>query len=48
MTVEEEAIFETLLQQDAEERQRQHEIAAKKLSQSDEYEALKLYGEKGN
>lgn len=48
MTEEEEVIFEKLLQKDAEERRRQHEIAAKKLSQADEYEALKLYGDKGN
>jgi len=48
MTEEEKAIFEKLLQKDAEERRRQHEIAAKKLSQADEYEALKLYGDKGN
>jgi len=48
MTEEEEVLFDNLLQQDAEERKQQHEIAAKKLSQADEYEALKLYGEKGN
>ena len=46
MTEEEEVLFETLLQKDAEERRQQHEAAAKKLSQADEYEALKLYGDK--
>eukprot|EP00526_Cylindrotheca_closterium_P016873 CAMPEP_0113606284 /NCGR_PEP_ID=MMETSP0017_2-20120614/2773_1 /TAXON_ID=2856 /ORGANISM="Cylindrotheca closterium" /LENGTH=313 /DNA_ID=CAMNT_0000514819 /DNA_START=204 /DNA_END=1145 /DNA_ORIENTATION=- /assembly_acc=CAM_ASM_000147 len=45
MTEEEQAIFERLLQKDAEHRRRQHEIAAKKLSQADEYETLKLYGD---
>lgn len=36
--------FDALLANDAEERQRKHEMAAAKLSQADEYEALKLYG----
>jgi 3-methyl-2-oxobutanoate hydroxymethyltransferase len=36
--------FDVLLAKDAAERQRKHDIAAEKLSQADEYEALKLYG----
>ena len=48
MTDDEKKIFDDLLQKDAEERRRQHELAAEKLSQADEYETLKLYGgEKG-
>ena len=48
MTEEEEVMFEKMLQKDVEERRRQHELAAEKLSQADEYEALNLYGDKGN
>lgn len=48
MTEEEKKLFDNLLEKDAEERRRKHEIAAEKLSQADEYETLKLYGgEKG-
>jgi hypothetical protein len=44
MSEEEKIIFDELLQKDAEERKRKHEIAAEKLTQADEYETLKLYG----
>jgi hypothetical protein len=44
MSEEEKIIFDELLQKDAEERRRKHEIAAEKLTQADEYETLKLYG----
>jgi hypothetical protein len=44
--------FDNLLRKDAVDRRRKHEIAAAKLSQADEYEALHLYGKddssKGN
>ena len=48
MTEDEEAIFEEMLRKDEEERRLQHEIAHKKLAEADEYEALNLYGDKGN
>jgi hypothetical protein len=44
MNEEERALFDKLLLMDAGERKKQHEIAAEKLSQADEYETLKLYG----
>eukprot|EP00934_Nitzschia_sp_Nitz4_P000560 Nitzschia sp. Nitz4//scaffold107_size73032//9621//10911//NITZ4_005754-RA/size73032-augustus-gene-0.98-mRNA-1//-1//CDS//3329532575//560//frame0 len=44
MTDEEKAIFDDLLATDADDRQQKHDEAAEKLSQSDEYETLKLYG----
>lgn len=44
MSAEEKIAFDKLLQGDAEERKRKHEIAAAKLTQADEYETLKLYG----
>ena len=44
MTEKERAAFDALLKKDEEERRRKHELAAAKLSQADEYEALKLYG----
>ena len=44
MSEGEKEAFDALLQRDADERQRKHELAAAKLSQADEYEALKLYG----
>ena len=44
MTDKERVAFDALLKKDEEERRRNHELAAAKLSQADEYEALKLYG----
>lgn len=44
MSEGEKEAFDDLLQQDEAERRRKHEKAAEKLSQADEYEALKLYG----
>jgi hypothetical protein len=44
MSEEEKILFDELLQKDAEERKRKHDIAAEKLTQADEYETLKLYG----
>ena len=44
MSEGEKEIFDALLAKDAEERQKRHELAAAKLTQADEYEALKLYG----
>lgn len=44
MSEGEKEAFDVLLEKDAIERQRKHEEAAAKLSQADEYEALKLYG----
>mmetsp|Transcript_27176 Transcript_27176/g.30389 ORF Transcript_27176/g.30389 Transcript_27176/m.30389 type:complete len:359 (+) Transcript_27176:154-1230(+) len=40
--------FDALLESDAEERKRKHDVAAAKLSQADEYETLKLYGANNN
>jgi len=40
--------FNVLLESDAEERRLKHDAAAKKLSQADEYETLKLYGANNN
>jgi hypothetical protein len=40
--------FDDLLRRDEADRRRKHEIAAAKLSQADEYEALHLYGKDGN
>jgi len=40
--------FDALLESDAEERKRKHDVAAVKLSQADEYETLKLYGANNN
>lgn len=48
MTDVEKESFDKLLANDAEERQQQHDLAAKKLSQADEYEALSLYGADSN
>jgi 3-methyl-2-oxobutanoate hydroxymethyltransferase len=45
MTPGEKEAFDALLAKDAEERRRQHDITAVKLSQADEYETLKLYGD---
>jgi 3-methyl-2-oxobutanoate hydroxymethyltransferase len=47
MTEGEKETFDELLRKDAEERQRKHDLAAKKLSQADEYETLQLYGADG-
>ncbi|KAG7360620.1 ketopantoate hydroxymethyltransferase-domain containing protein [Nitzschia inconspicua] len=47
MTEGEKEAFDVLLQKDAKERQRKHDLAAEKLSQADEYETLKLYGADG-
>jgi 3-methyl-2-oxobutanoate hydroxymethyltransferase len=44
MSEGEKETFDALLEKDAEERRRRHELAAEKLSQADEYETLKLYG----
>jgi hypothetical protein len=44
MTEGEKEAFDALLEKDAEERRRKHEMAAVKLSQADEYETLSLYG----
>jgi hypothetical protein len=44
MSEEEKIVFDELLQKDAEERKRKHEVATEKLTQADEYETLKLYG----
>ena len=44
MSEGEKEAFDTLLENDAAERQRKHKEAATKLSQADEYETLKLYG----
>jgi 3-methyl-2-oxobutanoate hydroxymethyltransferase len=44
MSEGEKETFDALLQKDAEERQRKHEIAAAKLSEADEYQTLNLYG----
>jgi len=44
MSQEETQMFDELLATDAEERELKHEEAAKKLTQADEYEHLKLYG----
>ena len=44
MTDEEKETFDALLESDADERRRKHNVAAAKLSQADEYETLKLYG----
>ena len=48
MTDGEREAFDALLLKDAEERQRKHELAAAKLTQADEYEALRLYGSDDN
>lgn len=40
----EKEMFDALLQKDADERQRKHELAAAKISEADEYQALNLYG----
>ena len=40
--------FNVLLESDAEERRLKHDVAAKKLSEADEYETLKLYGANNN
>jgi len=48
MTEEERLLFEDLLSKDAEERQKKHNEAAKKLKQADEYEKLSLYGDSSN
>lgn len=44
MTEPEKAAFEQLLQRDKQERDLHHEDIAKKLTEADEYEQLKLYG----
>lgn len=46
MTKEEKASFDKLLESDSEERIKKQESTAKKLSEADEYEQLKLYGDK--
>lgn len=48
MNEKERAAFEQLLAEDAEERQRKHDQAAEKYTQSDEYEKLHLYGNGNN
>jgi 3-methyl-2-oxobutanoate hydroxymethyltransferase len=48
MTEGEKEAFDALLQKDANERKRKHDLAAEKLSQADEYETLKLYGANDN
>jgi 3-methyl-2-oxobutanoate hydroxymethyltransferase len=45
MTDGEKRAFDALLAKDAEERRHQHDITAEKLTQADEYETLKLYGD---
>jgi 3-methyl-2-oxobutanoate hydroxymethyltransferase len=47
MTEGEKEAFESLLEKDAAERRRKHDLAAERLSQADEYETLKLYGSDG-
>lgn len=44
MKEEERQLFESLLSQDAEEREQKHMEAAEKYVQADEYEKLSLYG----
>lgn len=44
MTAGEKETFDALLKRDEQERRKNHELAAAKLSQADEYETLKLYG----
>ena len=48
MSEGEKETFDVLLQKDAEERQRKHELAAAKLSEADEYQTLNLYGSGGD
>ena len=48
MKDDEKATFENLLKKDEEERELQHEDIAKKLTEADEYELLKLYGDGGS
>ena len=48
MKNEEKAMFENLLKKDEEQRELHHEDIAKKLTESDEYELLKLYGDSGS
>jgi 3-methyl-2-oxobutanoate hydroxymethyltransferase len=47
MKDEEKVAFENLLKSDEEERELHHEDVAKKLTEADEYELLKLYGDSG-